>query len=99
VKEKPRALTWLEEQTGQEIAYKPGNRIEHDRHLSVRLRGDLVERLQVIADARGVTLPQAVRDLLTEVVDGREQLAKLDGADLAARLSADVEEVRRRLAG
>ena len=37
---KPKAITWLEDQTGQRIDYTP-DPTRPDRHLSVRLTGDL----------------------------------------------------------
>jgi predicted DNA binding CopG/RHH family protein len=95
---KPKAIEWLEEQTGQTIAYSPES-APQDRHLSVRLTGELAAALDAMAAERGLTLSHLVRELLTDAVDQRATVAKLDGRALAERLAADVAEVRRRLAG
>ena len=52
---KPKAIQWLEEQTGETIAYVPEVIVSQDRHLSVRLTGDLaatriVEGKDAVAD-------------------------------------------------
>lgn len=95
---KPKAIAWLEEQTGQTIEYTP--ELERpERHLSVRLSGDLAAALDVMADERAMTVSQLVRELLTEAVSERHAVASLDAKALASRLAADVAEVRRRLAG
>lgn len=96
---KPKAIQWLEEQTGETIAYSPEVAAVHDRHLSVRLTGDLAANLDAMAVERGLTLSHLVRELLAEAVAQRTTVAKLDGQALADRLAADVAEVRRRLAG
>ena len=96
---KPKAIQWLEEQTGQTIAYTPGAMPGHGRHLSVRLTGELATGLYAMASERGLTLSHLVRELLAEAVGQRAAVAKLDGRALAERLAADVAEVRRRLAG
>lgn len=95
---KPKAITWLEEQTGQKIDYTPEPE-RPERHLSVRLTGDLASALDAIADERAMTVSQLVRELLTEAVSDRHAVASLDAKALASRLAADVAEVRRRLAG
>ena len=96
---KPKAIQWLEEQTGQTIDYTPGAMAGQDRHLSVRLTGELATGLDAMAFERGLTLSHLVRELLAEAVGQRAAVAKLDGRALAERLAADVAEVRRRLAG
>lgn len=97
---KPRAIQWLEEQTGQTIDYLPEEASAgHDRHLSVRLTGELAAGLDAIASERGLTVSQLVRELLTDAVGQRVEVARLDSRELADRLAADVAEVRRRLAG
>jgi predicted transcriptional regulator len=96
---KPKAIQWLDEQTGETIAYDPEVVVGQDRHLSVRLAGDLAASLDAMAAERGTTLSHLVRELLAEAVDQRATVAKLDGRALADRLAADVAEVRRRLAG
>ena len=96
---KPKAIQWLEEQTGETIAYTPEVIVSQDRHLSVRLAGDLAAGLDAMAAERGLTLSHLVRELLTDAVAQRAAAAKLDGRELADRLAADVAEVRRRLAG
>jgi hypothetical protein len=96
---KPRAIQWLEGQTGQIIDYTPEASSGQDRHLSVRLTSELATGLDAMAGERGLTVSHLVRDLLTEAVHQRAADATLDGRALAARLAADVAEVRRRLAG
>lgn len=99
MKPKPRALTWLEDQTGETISYEPPSGAEGTRHLSVRLPVEEASRLEQLAEARGVTLSQLVRTILARAVDDHGELTRLAGAELADRLAADVEEVRRRLVG
>jgi Ribbon-helix-helix protein, copG family len=96
---KPKAIQWLEEQTGQTIDYRAEAGTGQDRHLSVRLTGELAAGLEAMAAERGLTLSHLVRELLAEAVGQRAMVAKLDGRALAERLAADVAEVRRRLAG
>lgn len=96
---KPKAIQWLEEQTGETIAYTPEVVVSQERHLSVRLTGDLATSLDAMAAERGLTLSHLVRELLTDAVTQRANVGKLDGRELADRLAADVAEVRRRLAG
>ena len=96
---KPKAIQWLEEQTGETIAYTPEVIESQDRHLSVRLAGDLAASLDSMAAERGLTLSHLVRELLSDAVAHRATMTKLDGRELADRLAADVAEVRRRLAG
>lgn len=96
---KPKAIQWLESQTGQHIDYTPEAVSGHDRHLSVRLTNELSIGLKAIAAERGLTVSQLVRELLAEAVDQRASVVMLDGQALAARLAADVAEVQRRLAG
>ena len=96
---KPKAIQWLESQTGQHIDYSPEVVSGHDRHLSVRLTSDLSNGLEAIASERRLTVSQLVRELLAEAVDQRVSVGMLDGHALAERLAADVAEVRRRLAG
>lgn len=92
---KPRAIQWLEEQTGASIEYEP--EASPPRHLSVRLDGELATALDAMAAERGVTVSHLVRDLLADAVHLRMAVARLDGHALAERLAADVAEVRRRL--
>lgn len=96
---KPKAIQWLEEHTGETISYVAEGIESKDRHLSVRLTGELTAGLEAIAAERGLTLSHLVRQLLAEAVAQRETVGKLDGRALADRLAADVAEVRRRLAG
>ncbi len=95
---KPAAIAWLETETGEAIAYQP-ERIRRDRHLSVRVDAAVGEALEAIADERNQTLSQLVRDVITELVDRRRDVALLDTRQLVDRLAADVEEIARRLAG
>lgn len=94
---KPKAIQWLEDQTGQRIDYAP--EAGQSRHLSVRLDGELAAGLDAMAAERGLTVSHLVRELLADAVQLRMAVARLDGQALADRLAADVAEVRRRLAG
>ena len=98
---KPKAIQWLEEQTGQNIPYDPeGTRpATRERHLSVRLDRTMASTLDVIAAERGLSVSQLVRDIIADAVDARQDAAGLDARALVDRLAADVAEVRRRLAG
>ena len=98
MKPKPRALTWLEEQTGEEISYEPSKPADTTRHLSVRLPVEDALRLEQIAVRRSITFSQTARTILASALDEHAELADLAGPDLAARLAADVAEVQRRLA-
>ncbi len=95
---KPAALRWLEEQTGQHIEYSPSPTVR-DRHLSVRLTGELSVALDTMAAERGVVVSQLVRDLLEAEVGKSRALALLDERTLVGRLEQDVAELRRRLVG
>ena len=95
---KPRAIEWLESETGQEIKYTPEEQTR-DRHLSVRVTGELFVGLETLASERGQTVSQLVRDLVVDAVERRSSVADLEARALVDRLAADVEEVRRRLAG
>ena len=96
---KPKAIQWLEDQTGETIPFASETAVSQDRHLSVRLTGELAAGLDAMATERGLTLSHLVRELLAEAVAQRATVATLDGRALADRLAADVAEVRRRLAG
>ena len=96
---KPKAIQWLEDQTGETIPFAPETVVSQDRHLSVRLTGELAAGLDAMATERGLTLSHLVRELIAEAVAQRATVATLDGRALADRLAADVAEVRRRLAG
>jgi hypothetical protein len=96
---KPKAIQWLEDQTGQTIEYAAESPASSERHLSVRLSADLAAELSVLADERSVSVSQLVRDLLGEAVASRQTVGSLDARALADRLAMDVAEVRRRLAG
>ncbi|MGH9117012.1 MAG: ribbon-helix-helix protein, CopG family [Acidimicrobiales bacterium] len=96
---KPKAIQWLEEQTGQSIDFVPETATSGERHLSVRLSDDLATGLGALAAERKVTVSQLVRELLSEAVTQRQAVASLDARALAERLAVDVAEVRRRLAG
>ena len=96
---KPKGIEWLEAQTGQTIEADRAPAQTQDRHLSVRLTSDLAAGLDAMAAERGLSVSHLVRDLLNEAVAQRGSVAALDGRALAERLAADVDEVRRRLAG
>jgi hypothetical protein len=95
---KPAAIQWLEDQTGEEIHYVSEEAPSQDRHLSVRLTGELAAGLDALARERNVTVSQLVRELLGDAVERRVEVASLDATALGDRLAADVAEVRRRLA-
>jgi len=96
---KPKAIQWLENETGQTIPYTPEESTPRERHLSVRVSDDMAAALEHLAAERHVTVSQVVRELLEVAVAQRQAVASLDARDLADRLAADVAEVRRRLAG
>ena len=98
---KPKAIRWLEEQTGGSIPYTPEEAASEgrERHLSVRVDRTMAAALDVMAAERGVTVSQLVRELLARVVAEHQSAEGLDAQALVDRLAADVAEVRRRLAG
>ena len=98
---KPKAIQWLETQTGQSIPYAPEEQESEsrERHLSVRVDRTMAVALDAMAAERGVTVSQLVRELLAHAVAERHGRADLDAQVLVDRLAADVAEVRRRLAG
>jgi hypothetical protein len=96
---KPKAIQWLEEQTGQRIDYAPEQQTGRERHLSVRVTTEMVAVLEQMAAERSITVSQVVRDLVAGAVADREAVSRLDARTLVERLAADVAEVRRRLAG
>jgi antitoxin component of RelBE/YafQ-DinJ toxin-antitoxin module len=98
---KPKAIQWLEKQTGESIPYTPEERTPEgrDRHLSVRVDRTMAAALDAMAAERGVTVSLLVRELLAEAVAQRQTTADLDARALVERLTADVAEVRRRLSG
>lgn len=98
---KPKAIQWLEKETGQSIPYAPEEQESEgrERHLSVRVDRTMAVALDAMATERGVTVSQLVRELLTHAVTERQSTAGLDAQALVDRLAADVAEVRRRLAG
>ena len=68
---KPKAIQWLEEETGQTIDYLPEVNVGQDRHLSVRLTGELATGLDAMAAERGLTVSHLVRALLADAVGRR----------------------------
>jgi Ribbon-helix-helix protein, copG family len=99
---KPKSIKWLEEQTGQTIEYSPETSDavgSPDRHLSVRLPGQLAGKLDSLAADKGMTVSQFVRSLIDDALLRLDTDRQTDSASLLARLDADVAEVRRRLAG
>ncbi len=96
---KPNAIRWLENETGQTIHYPTDQTPGQDRHLSVRLPAALAASLDSLAAERNLKLSQLVRELLTDATTQHQTIAALDSHALADRLAADVAEVRRRLAG
>jgi hypothetical protein len=95
---KPAAIRWLEEATGQQVDYTPSAEVR-DRHLSVRLTGQLGAELDALALQRGVGVSQLVRDVLEAEVARSRSLAALDERALVGLLEHDVAELRRRLVG
>lgn len=98
---KPKAIQWLEKETGQSIPYVPDEQESEgrERHLSVRVDRRMGVALDAMAAERSVTVSQLVRELLAQAVTERQSSAALDAQALIDRLAADVAEVRRRLAG
>lgn len=98
---KPKAIEWLENQTGETIPYTPDEPPSEGRehHLSVRVDRTMALALDGMAAERGVTVSQLVRELLAQMVAERQSTAGLDAQALVDRLAADVAEVRRRLPG
>jgi len=98
---KPKAIQWLEEQTGESIAYVQEEPVPEGRehHLSVRVDRTMAVALDAMAAERGVTVSQLVRELLAQAVAERQTTGGLDTQALVDRLAADVAEIRRRLAG
>lgn len=95
---KPKGIQWLEDQTGEDLGYAR-DAVVQDRHLSVRLGDDLANGLDAMAAERGVTVSHLVRELLTQIVAQRNEVASLDATALADRLVSDAAELRRRIAG
>lgn len=97
---RPRAIKWLEDETGATIPYSEDSGGEaRERHLSVRVDRSMANALDQMASERHVTVSQLVRELLVDAVAERRSTAALDAKELVDRLAADVAEVRRRLAG
>ncbi len=98
---KPKAIQWLETETGQTIPYTPEQPPSEgrERHLSVRVDHSTAVALEAMASERGVTVSHLVRTLVGEALQQRRSAAELDARALVDRLAADVAEVRRRLAG
>lgn len=98
---KPKAIRWLEDQTGESIAYTPEQPASggRERHLSVRVDQGMSVALDEMAAEHGVTVSQLVRELVAQAVAERQSTTGLDAQALMDRLAADVAEVRRRLAG
>jgi len=98
---KPKAIQWLEKQTGESIPYAPEGPASEgrERHLSVRVDRTMAAALDAMAAERGVTVSQLVRELIAQSVVDRQGMGGLDTQALVNRLAADVAEVRRRLAG
>ncbi|MEQ1703239.1 MAG: ribbon-helix-helix protein, CopG family, partial [Ilumatobacteraceae bacterium] len=74
---KPAPIRWLEQQTGQEIDYTSSPAVR-DRHLSVRLTGEMAASVDALAVRRGVAVSQFVRELLEAEVARARSLAELD---------------------
>jgi len=96
---KPKAIQWLERETGEEIEYPINTGRGKSRHLSIRLEVDLLEKLNKVSRSRGETPSQTVRMLIEHAVREQESVAGLDDAALAVQLNLAVSEVTRRLAG
>ncbi|MDY7102996.1 MAG: CopG family transcriptional regulator [Actinomycetota bacterium] len=99
IDDKPAAIRWLEEETGEEIPWVPEEPGSQPRHLSVRLSDELATAMDTLAAERNVTASQLVRDLLADAWARRNDIGSLDDRQLADRLDADMAEVRRRLLG
>jgi len=96
---KPRGLSWLEEQTGQELPYDESSEPSpRGRHLSVRLDGDLAAAVEALAATRGLLLSEYVRRLLVAAVEHERSSRAADADALLQRMEGDLAELRRRLA-
>ena len=85
---RPRAIAWLEEQTGQKLdqpLLPPKS-----RHVSIRVSDDLYNRLEQLAVQRGESVSQSARRLLVSgLVDEREPTAAIDDAITALQRARD----------
>jgi class 3 adenylate cyclase len=97
---KPKAIEWLEQETGAPIEYPRGGESTRDRHLSVRLTAELAARLDEMAAEHGISVSQLVRRLLSDATRERVAVTDLDSYALADRLAAEMPVGWvRRLAG
>jgi hypothetical protein len=90
---KPKAIQWLEQETQQDIEYLPTlEPTGVDRHLSVRLPGDLAQRLERVAENEGLTVSQFIRTL---IVAATQPLDPGGTVGLIKRIESDAKELRR----
>ena len=85
---KPRAIAWLEEQTGQQLDRPSAP--PKSRHVSIRVPDELFDRLERLALQRGESVSQSARRLLVAgLVDEREPTDAIDDAIIALQLARD----------
>jgi hypothetical protein len=72
---KPKAIQWLEDETGQTIDFVAEPSPAGERHRSVRLPDDLALGLCELAVERGLSVSQLVRQLLGDAVAQRQAVA------------------------
>ena len=94
---KPRAIEWLESETGEEIPYSPERAPARHRHLSVRVSEEVATELERMANDGDTSVSQLVRDLVTQAIERRRAEADLDTSALVDQLNAGVAELSRRL--
>ena len=94
---KPRAIEWLEQETGQELDRHRAP-LSEGKHLSLRVPADLGAQLDAYAAERGESVSQVARRL---IVDGLARLRNpdRDALDSAIAVLESVRDADRRRAG
>lgn len=95
---KPRAIEWLEHETGEEIE-RGHAQLSEGKHLSLRVPADLGAQLEAYAAERGESVSQVVRRLIT---DGLARTTNPDRGALdnaIAMLESLRDDANRRQAG
>ena len=85
---KPRGITWLEEQTEQQLD-RP-SLPPKSRHVSIRVPDELFDQLERLATQRGESVSQCARRLLLDgLTDEREPTLAIDEAISALQRARD----------
>lgn len=95
---KPKALEWLDEQTGEDTEWPFPIRPADDGQYAILVPDDVAVKLMQVAAAREQTIAVTIRSLIEHAVPEPEPPATLDNDKLISQLSATVAEVKRRLA-